>query len=231
MNLFYEPEIRNGRKYLNDEESRHALKALRLKTGDALHVIDGMGGLYACRIVNDKKNCEFEILEQSHQKPRPFSVHIAIAPTKNQDRMEWFVEKAVETGIEKITFILTKNSERTRLRMERIRKKAIEAMKQSQNLWLPELKEENRFGNFLMEARESQRFIAYVDETHRHSLKDLARTGGDYLALIGPEGDFTAEEIKAALENHFIPVSLGPSRLRTETAGLAACFTLNLINQ
>lgn len=231
MNLFYEPEIRNGRHFLNEEESRHALKALRLKTGDMLHVIDGKGGRYFCKIVNDKKNCEYEVLEQSHKDSRPFSVHIAIAPTKNQDRMEWFVEKAVETGVEKITFLFTKNSERTRLRMERIRKKAVEAMKQSQNLWLPDIVEEGDFESFLEKKGERQRFIAYVDETHTNTLKDAARMGGDYLALIGPEGDFTREEIELAIKNHFIPVSLGPSRLRTETAGLAVCFTLNLINQ
>lgn len=232
MNLFYEPDIRNGRRYLNDEESKHALKVLRLKPGDIIHVIDGLGGLYSCRIIADRRNCEFQVLEHKQRPSRPFSIHIAIAPTKNQERMEWFVEKCVELGIEKINFLFTKNSERPRLRMDRIWKKAIGALKQSQNLWLPQIGEEQDFSRFVTgKDFEKQKFIAYVDEQHNHHLKDAAFRENSYLILIGPEGDFTKEEIQMCLQHQFIPVSLGPNRLRTETAGLAACMILNLANQ
>jgi 16S rRNA (uracil1498-N3)-methyltransferase len=231
MHHFYEPDIHRGSNFLNDEESKHALKVLRLREGDLIKVMDGKGSIYQCRITKLGKNCEYIILDQKVAKLNPILIHIAIAPTKNPERMEWFIEKATEIGIDKISFIITKNTERNRIKRERMLKKAVGAMKQSMNLWLPEINEETAFFEFIgRHSDENDKFIAYIDENHRSHLKDSAPKGHPSLVLIGPEGDFTKEEIKFALDNGFTPVSLGSSRLRTETAGIVACHTLNMIN-
>jgi 16S rRNA (uracil1498-N3)-methyltransferase len=231
MHHFYEPEIANGRLFLNDEESRHALKVMRLMEGDIIEVLDGKGVIYRCRITNARKNCEFLILDQKSVEKSPFSIHIAIAPTKNQDRMEWFAEKATEIGVDKISFIISQNTERNKLRMDRVIKKAVGGMKQSLNLWLPEINEGTGFSDFVrMNASIQNKFIAYVDENHSVHLKDAAPKGENVLILIGPEGDFTKDEIRVAKDLGHVPVSLGANRLRTETAGIVACHTINLIN-
>jgi 16S rRNA (uracil1498-N3)-methyltransferase len=231
MHHFYEPDIIHGTNFLNEEESKHALKVMRLREGDLIDVMDGKGSIYHCRITNPGKNCEFKVLDQKVGSRRPFLIHIAIAPAKNPERMEWFIEKATEIGIDKVSVIITRNTERNKMRKERMLKKAVSAMKQSMNLWLPEINEEIDFLEFIKNhSGEYHKFIAYVDENHQSHLKDAAPRGQSTLILIGPEGDFTKEEIKIALEHDFSPVSLGQSRLRTETAGIVACHTLNMIN-
>lgn len=229
MNLFYLPEIANGHTHLDAEESRHVVKVLRKVTGDELAITDGKGFFYEARITNaDAKKCSFEIVSKKEFPKKNYFIRIAIAPTKNADRMEWFVEKAVEIGIDKITFFQSKTSERKTINLERIEKIAISAMKQSQQAWLPII---SGIGSFkeLLKEKADQKFIAYVDAANPEHLKNVAKPKGDYLILIGPEGDFSQDELKLALENKFQKVSLGTNRLRTETAGLVACQLLNFI--
>jgi len=215
---------------LNDDESRHAVKVLRMKAGDPLHITDGLGSFYQATISEaDPRTCSFSILEKKSVPARKFSIAIALAPTKNIDRTEWFVEKAVEYGIEQIQFILCQNSERKTVNMERIEKIAISAIKQSGQAWLPACTSIKPFSEVLTTSAD-QKFICYVDHQNPDQLKSLATVGKEYLVLIGPEGDFREEELKQAMDHGFKKVSLGHNRLRTETAALAACHTLNLIN-
>ncbi|NOT73625.1 MAG: 16S rRNA (uracil(1498)-N(3))-methyltransferase [Cyclobacteriaceae bacterium] len=230
MHLFYQPDITLG--HLLAEESKHAIRVLRLEQGTEIELTDGKGGFYLGKITTaDPHECGFSIIKISIIPPRNFSIHLAIAPTKNADRIEWMVEKAVEIGIEKISFIQCRTSERKSINIERLEKLVISAMKQSQKAWLPMLSYMIPFEKFVADAKESQRFIAYVDHENPDQLKNLAMSGSDYLITIGPEGDFTKEELSLAIASGFKKVSLGPSRLRTETAGLAALMTLNLLNQ
>ncbi|MFM9840047.1 MAG: 16S rRNA (uracil(1498)-N(3))-methyltransferase [Cyclobacteriaceae bacterium] len=230
MNLFYQPHIADGILNLNAEESRHAIKVLRMVKGDALHLTDGKGFFYTAQITEaDAKKCSFEIIDKKQSPKRDYQIHIAIAPTKNADRMEWFVEKATEIGIDKISFILCRNSERKTINLDRIEKIAISAMKQSGQAWLPKVSSIVPF-NEVLKHNVSQKFIAFVDEKNTNHLKSVAKSNGNYLVLVGPEGDFSQEELNLALENNFKKVSLGNNRLRTETAGLVACQVLNLIN-
>jgi 16S rRNA (uracil1498-N3)-methyltransferase len=230
LNIFYQPEIKTGILSLDEEEVKHAIKVLRLKDGDSIQVTDGKGGLYIGKITKSTfSKCEFQIIEETFHPKRNFNITIAIAPTKNSDRIEWFVEKAVETGIEKIEFMVCKNSERTKINIDRVNKIAISAMKQSGQFWLPGISELKKFNEVLNQVS-SQKFICYVDSTNTNLLKSLATANSDYLVLIGPEGDFSTEELKLAMDHGFQKVSLGSNRLRTETAGLAACQILNYIN-
>lgn len=230
MNLFFQPGIPEGIIYLDAEESRHAVRVLRMTEGDQLDLTDGKGYFYSAKITKaDSKKCQFEILEKREVKKRNFQIHIAIAPTKNADRNEWFVEKAVEIGIDEISFIICKNSERKTINMERIEKIAISAMKQSQQAWLPKLNPIIPFKE-ITSGKNDQKFIAYVDATNPVHLQSVAQRDKKYLVLIGPEGDFSKEELDLALQNGFQKVSLGHNRLRTETAGIVTCQILNALN-
>ncbi len=230
MNLFYQPAIAQGVHHLDEDESRHAVKVLRLKAGDQLQLTDGQGSFYETIItLADTKKCSFSIIETRTPPLRKFSISIAVAPTKNNDRIEWFVEKAVELGIEKIYFMLCKNSERKSLNLERIQKIAISAMKQSGQCWLPACYELKPFQE-IVKIPADQKFICHVDHQNPDQLKMMAAPEKNYLILIGPEGDFRADELEIAQKNGFVKVSLGHNRLRTETAALAACHTLNLVN-
>ncbi len=229
MSLFYQPLIQEGTHYLDQEETRHAIKVLRLQNGDPLQLTDGLGNLYKAVITTlSKSACHFAIEEVIQVPKQEYSIHIAIAPTKNIDRIEWFVEKATEIGIDKISFIQCKNSERKVVNMERINKKAVSAMKQSGQVWLPTLHSISKLETYMNESCD-QKYIAHVDQNNPKHLKD-APLQSNYLVLIGPEGDFTQQEIDMAVENGFQKISLGPTTLRTETAGLVACHILNLIN-
>lgn len=230
--IFYQPELIHGATYLSKGESRHCTKVLRLKKNDIITLVDGYGTFYNARIsLSDAKKCEFEILEKELEKPRPHHIHIAIAGTKNADRMEWFVEKSVELGIDEVSFLLAEHSERKKINIDRIQKKAIGALKQSQKSSLPVINQMIRLNQFIKKSfHATEKFIAYVDQNIPKHLKEAAHRHKNYLILIGPEGDFSTFEIYLAKENGFIPVNLGKSRLRTETAGLVACHTLNLIN-
>ncbi len=230
MNLFYQPLIPQGISYLDADESRHCVKVLRHTIGDTLRITDGQGFFYNAIITKaDDRQCTFRIAETIAQPVRDFTIHIAISPTKNADRIEWFVEKAVELGVDTISIVECENTERTYLKKERLEKVAISAMKQSLKATLPRIEGLLPFQD-IFRTNASQKFIAYVDQRNPDHLKNLATTGKDYVVLIGPEGDFSPNELNAALQNGFKKVSLGPSRLRTETAGLAACHILNLIN-
>ena len=231
MPLFYQPLVAKGVHTLDEEESRHAQKVLRLKSGAIIQLTDGLGKFYEARLTNtESKQCEFTVLKSEQAPSRNYKIHVAIAPTKNTDRIEWFVEKAVELGIDKISFLLCKNSERKSINLERVEKKAISAMKQSCQAVLPVIQEIRPFRQVIAESNEEEKFIGFVDEQNPFLLKNLAKASASYLVMIGPEGDFSHEEMRDASQKGFAKVSLGPTRLRTETAGIAACHILNLIN-
>lgn len=230
MKLFYAPDILDGNHSLDAEEARHAIRVLRLQIGDALKITDGKGNIYDAHIKSISKSaCEFSIDNTRAILKKAHFIHIAIAPTKNVDRIEWFVEKATELGVDEISFIKCKNSERSVINLERIQKKAVSALKQSGQAWLPIINSIKPMTKVLGQSC-PHKFIAHVDLENTKHLKD-AVPNGKYCVLIGPEGDFAPEEIKMAIDNGYQKISLGSSTLRTETAGIAACHILNLINQ
>ena len=231
MNLFYQPQLPQGIHYLDPDESRHAVKVLRKKTGDPIRLTDGKGLYYDATITTaDAHRCSFDIIQKIPEALRTFSIHIAISPTKHPDRIEWFVEKAVEFGIDDITLIACDHTERQHLKLERLEKMAISAMKQSLRATLTHIHPLTNFRNVILNNNAQQKFIAHVDHDNQDQLKNLATPGTSYLVLIGPEGDFSEEELSLAEARDFKKISLGPARLRTETAGLAACHILNLAN-
>jgi 16S rRNA (uracil1498-N3)-methyltransferase len=233
MHLFYQPDIKSGVRYLDEEESRHCVKVLRLKVGEEIMVLDGQGGKYTTAItVANHKKCEFEIIQSQQATPIAYHIHIAIAPTKNMDRIEWFVEKSVELGIQEISFFISDNSERKHFKTGRVIKKAVSAMKQSLKTHLPVINEPIKLKELLNQASldDTHKFIAYVDQDNPDLLYKSVSAKNNYFVLIGPEGDFSSKELSSAIDNNFTKVSLGESRLRTETAGIAACHILNLVN-
>ncbi len=235
MQLFYSPDIAPGAFCtLDPEESRHAVRVLRKRKGDELHLTDGRGMLHHCRIVvADDRACVVEPVGQdSFLSNSPFSIHLAVAPTKNPSRMEWLVEKAVEIGVGAITLLQCDHSERTFLKTERLQKIALSAMKQSLRTLLPTIHEATGLREWLQSGVSTgQRIIAHCEAgCPRQPLAATLQPGLDTTILIGPEGDFSSEEIALALKCGFLPVSLGSSRLRTETAALYAVAAFNLIN-
>lgn len=235
MNVFYCPTITGNEALLSPEESTHCIRVLRLAKGDKVQLIDGKGGMFEARIsVPDAKQCRLELQGTIiHQKNRDFSLHIAIAPTKSMQRFEWFVEKAVEIGIDTITPLLCQRSERRVLKTDRLHKLILSTMKQAVIPCLPVLNQLTDLRSFLAAFNESPGccFIAHCAETERKTLKNAVIPGSDVTVLIGPEGDFSPDEIGLAANNGFIPVTLGPNRLRTETAGIVACSTAFLCNE
>ncbi len=236
--LFYSNVIANQQAVLSEEESRHCVKVLRLKKGDGVNFTDGDGNLYEARIEEaNPKKCLLSIQKNLYQVAAPaHHIHLAIAPTKNIDRIEWFVEKAVEFGVQEISFIQGDRSERKQVKLPRIERIALSAMKQSLKFYLPQIHEMLRFREFLDKNQslwqaQDQLFIAHLNEGKRLFLKNEAYKNQKYCVLIGPEGDFTPQEVTLAVEAGFKAVSLGHSRLRTETAGIAACHILNIINE
>ena len=231
MQLFYQPELINGTNVLDAEESRHAVKVLRKTVGDRIDLIDGKGTFYTAFITEaDFKKCQFEIIETRQEAKRPGFRHLAIAPTKNLDRTEWLIEKAVEIGVDRISFVLCQNSERKVLKIDRLEKKAISAMKQSIKASLPQIDELVKLNDFFKSCQTPNKYMAYVDFENPVQLKDCLKTGHESVVLIGPEGDFDLSELEMAIKAGFIKVGLGESRLRTETAGLAAVHILNLFS-
>lgn len=229
MQLFYQPELARGADYLTEEESRHAVKVLRLAQGAVLDLTDGQGHFYKAKITEaHQKKCRLEITSQSTVPAHPVYRHLAIAPTKNIDRLEWFVEKAVEFGVDRISPIICDHSERRVVKTDRLKKKAISAMKQSLKAWCPQIDEPQPFNQFIAKTEGGNRFMAYVDEQNPVMLKDEIKSTGSHLVLIGPEGDFSDREVDMAQASGYKKVSLGTSRLRTETAGIAAVHLLNL---
>ena len=218
---------------LPQEEAGHCLRVLRMKEGDALRIADGKGTFYNAVIsAVQGKRCMVHIESEEWQEPLwNGHLHIAMAPTKLMDRNEWFVEKAVEIGVDEITFIRTDHSERDVIKMERIEKIAVSAMKQSQKATLPVLNGMTGFRSFVERGFDGDRFIAHCEPGSKVLLQDAVVPGHDTLVLIGPEGDFSPSEIEMALKAGFKPISLGPSRLRTETAALVAVHIMNLAGQ
>ncbi|WKN32093.1 16S rRNA (uracil(1498)-N(3))-methyltransferase [Porifericola rhodea] len=231
MFIFFQPDITEGAHYLDREESKHCVKVLRKQSGDSIRIADGKGSFYEAVIseAHDKK-CTFEVRQKDHQPKDNFHIHIALSPTKNIDRTEWFVEKAIEIGVHKISFLLCEHSERKVLKSERLERKAISAMKQSQHAYLADIQPLISFDDFVKaEAEGSQKFIAYLGEEPSPQLVHAAQPAKSYTVLIGPEGDFSPKEVDNAFNAGFEAVSLGNSRLRTETAGIAACHSLQLL--
>lgn len=232
MHVFYTPDIQT-RPELPEEEAAHAIRVLRLEAGDEVTLTDGKGCFYRAEInAASNKRCLVNILETLPQEPLwQGHLHLAMAPTKNMDRTEWFAEKATEIGFDELTFLNCHFSERKVIKTERIRKILVSAIKQSLKAQLPKLNEMTDFNRLVRQPFSGQKFIAHCYEGEKPLLKDIVRRGEDALILIGPEGDFSEEEVKLAVEQGFRPVSLGRSRLRTETAALVACHILNLCNQ
>ena len=234
MNYFYHPDLDHSVRQFSfpAAESHHIVKVLRKKAGDKLHITNGQGALFLVEILEaNNKRCMGQVLSAEKKRPKMFNLHLAVAPTKKIDRFQWFLEKATEIGVDRITPILCEHSERRHLTMDRMRRTVEEAMKQSLRTYLPVLEEPKSFTEFLKEEQPLLKFIAHCREGEKADLKRRVAADKDVVILVGPEGDFSETEVNQALGQGFVPVSLGNSRLRTETAALAACFTVNLINQ
>ena len=232
MHLFYTPYILKNNE-LPEEEALHCIRVLRLSIGDEVMLTDGKGSFYKATIsACSNKRCLVKILEQIPEKKAWIAhLHLAMAPTKNMDRIEWFAEKATEIGFDELTFLNCRYSERKVVKNERIEKILVSAVKQSLKASVPVLNEMIDFDKFISQDFNGQKFIAHCYPGEKPLLKDLIRRGEDVLVLIGPEGDFSEEEVENAIKSGFQPISLGRSRLRTETAALVACHIMNLINQ
>jgi 16S rRNA (uracil1498-N3)-methyltransferase len=233
MQLFYVPTISGAEVVLDDIESKHAVRVLRLTEGTSVELIDGKGGFYTAEITDaNPKKCRLNITStQKSFGKKDFRLHMAVAPTKNIDRFEWFLEKATEIGIDEITPLLCEHSERKVIKPERLEKILISAMKQSLKAYLPVLNELTPLKDIISTSSENHKFIAHCYEGEKPHLKDVISEKSNALVLIGPEGDFSPEEVKLAKANGFSEVSLGSARLRTETAGVVACHMVNLANE
>lgn len=231
MNLFFGNIILDGFALLTEEDSAHCIRVLRMKSGHEVFFTDGNGNFYTGTISDpDPKKCQIRIAETKQEYGKKnYSLHIAIAPTKNIDRLEWFLEKATEIGIDEITPVICQRSERRVLKTERLNKVLLSAMKQSLKTYLPKLNEPVALDKFISENTTEHKYICLMNaEDH---LKNKLISSENSLVLIGPEGDFTETEIALARQHNFIPVSLGKSRLRTETAGIVAASIVSLLNQ
>jgi 16S rRNA (uracil1498-N3)-methyltransferase len=234
MQIFYAPGISGSIHYLDENESRHCIRVLRMQKGEAVRLVDGKGTLFEGWISDpDQRRCGIELTEKiADFEKRDYRLHIAISPLKNQERFEWFVEKSVEAGIDEITPLICRNTEKQGIKAERIENIIISAVKQSIKAYKPVLNKPVLFDEFIRTVVDETRMIAHCsNDFGRSSIDKVCRKGEDAVILIGPEGDFSKEEIAAALENGFRPVHLGRSRLRSETAGMAACLAIYFINQ
>jgi len=234
MQLFYNPNINESTENFSfdKEESKHIIKVLRKKDTDILFVTNGLGLLFKTEITlaSDSK-CTVQIISFEKATPSKFHLHLAVAPTKMNDRYEWFLEKATEIGIHEITPIICDRSERKVVNSERFDKILLTAMKQSNVLFLPKLNAAVTFKEFIKHKNEGLQLIAHCEETDKKSLKSVLKPNENVTLLIGPEGDFSEKEITMAIENNFIPVSLGNTRLRTETAAIVACHSVIFVNE
>ncbi len=233
MHIFYTPDIKSDRYTLNEEESKHCVRVLRLKIGDKITLLDGVGGFYIAEITNNKpKSCEVKInqTEKEYGK-RNYHLSVAVAPTKNNDRFEWFLEKSTEIGVDKFIPFISQQSERKVIKPERLNKRIVSAAKQSVQAYRPQLGGLLRFIDVINTNFEGKKLIAHCFDTEKPYLKSVITKGESVLILIGPEGDFTMEEVEMAKNKGFQEISLGDSRLRTETAGIVAVHTVALVNQ
>jgi len=237
---FYVPDALSSSE-LPEEETGHALKVLRLQAGDSIMLIDGKGNFHKATVSGtDKRHCRYEVVETlPQQRQWAGHLHIAMAPTKNIDRTEWFVEKATEIGFDELTFLDCRFSERRTIRLDRISKIVVSAVKQSRKGWMPILNDMTSFGDFISREFNGDKYICHCYDTDdergvsfdKPLLKDLLKNGNDALVLVGPEGDFSIDEVREAESRGFHSVSLGHSRLRTETASLAAVHLMHLANE
>ncbi|REG99613.1 16S rRNA (uracil(1498)-N(3))-methyltransferase [Flavobacterium aquicola] len=234
MQLFYNPTIDEATTSFSfdKEESKHIIKVLRKKDSDILHVTNGLGLLFKTEITLASDNkCTVQILSFEKTEVPKYKLHLAVAPTKMNDRYEWFLEKAAEIGIHEITPIFCDRSERKVINIERFEKIILSAMKQCNQMFLPKLNPAISLKEFLKIEQTGTLLIAHCEETNKKSLKSVVIPNTDYTILIGPEGDFSSKEIELALENNYIPVSLGETRLRTETAAVVACHSVVFTNE
>ncbi|WP_336129122.1 16S rRNA (uracil(1498)-N(3))-methyltransferase [Mesoflavibacter sp. CH_XMU1422-2] len=234
MQLFYNSDIseQNNTFTFPKDESRHIVKVLRKKVGDTLYITNGNGFLFTAKItIADQKNCMVSIENSEFKKPTDYKLHLAVAPTKMNDRYEWFLEKATEIGITSITPIFCDHSERKKVKLDRFEKILQSAMKQSLHLYLPTLNQPISFKDYINQDFSGDLFIAHCEETDKKSLKNEIKPNAETTILIGPEGDFSVNEIETAIKNKFIPVTLGNTRLRTETAAIVACHSVAFINE
>ena len=234
MQLFYSPELSSGNDTFtfSKEESHHIVKVLRKKEHDTLIITNGKGKVFYGTILNaNPKECRIKINSEFSQNKREYHLHIAIAPTKMNERFEWFLEKATEIGGDEITPILCDNSERKKIKHERFEKIIQSAMQQSLQFYLPQLNPLVKFNDFIKKVHDGNCFIAHCENEQKEQLKRNINPGKNLIILIGPEGDFSKTEILNAIENNFKPISLGHNRLRTETAGIVACHTVSLLNE
>lgn len=234
MQLFYNPDINAESKLFtfDKEESRHIIKVMRKQGGDKVFVTNGKGTLFTTEIeVGSETKCIVRIVSSEIAEPLKYSLHLAVAPTKMIDRFEWFLEKATEMGVSEITPLICEHSERKTIKTERLEKIVQSAMKQSLQYYLPKLNDAVNFSEFIKQKHEGLHLIAHCEQSDKKSLKDVLQTGQQLTMLIGPEGDFSQKEIKMALENNYIPVSLGNTRLRTETAAIVACHSVAFVNE
>ncbi len=234
MQLFYNPELTEGTNTFTftKEESKHIVKVLRKSIGDQLQITNGRGWLFTAQITSPNSNkCSADIISKTLQPKKAYNLHLAVAPTKMNDRYEWFLEKATEIGIDSITPIICDHSERKIIKPERFERILQSAMKQSLNCYLPQLNPAINFKNFISQDFSGLRFIAHCEDIDKKSLKNELLKNQDIIILIGPEGDFSTTEIKMAISNNFIPVTLGETRLRTETAAIVACHSVAFVNE
>lgn len=234
MQLFYNPDIiAHSKEVLFDrEESKHISKVLRKHSGDQLLITNGKGDIFTCELTLSTANkCKAKIVVVESKEKRPYTIHLAVAPTKMNDRYEWFLEKATEIGVDVITPILCEHSERTKIKEERLERVLVAAMKQSLQYHKPILKPLQTLKEFISANTISQSYIAHCEDSDKTSFKDVIQPNKDIVIIVGPEGDFSAKEIELALENSFEPVSLGNTRLRTETAAIVACHSIVLANE
>lgn len=234
MQLFYNPNLKRDSEKIefDKDESRHIVKVLRKNIGDTLHITNGEGLLFTAKIIdNNLKHCIAHIENIEIQSKPSYHLHLAVAPTKMNDRYEWFLEKATEIGVSEITPVICENSERRIVKLDRYEKIIQAALKQSLKCYSPKLNEPISFRDFISKPFSEQSFIAHCQESKKNSLKKLIKPNQDITILIGPEGDFSVKEIEMALNKQFIPVTLGETRLRTETAAIVACHSVAFINE
>lgn len=233
MNLFYTPHVSGCEAELDEQDSRHAVRVLRMGAGDRLQFTDGRGVVYTAEIADpDPRRCGLRIVESRNVGTgRPYRLTMAVAPTKNPDRYEWFLEKATEVGCDTFIPILTEHGEKRGLKAERMRKILVSAMKQSLGAWLPELADPVDVKELIARPFEGVKLIPHCREGEKRGIGDIAAKGDDLLVLVGPEGDFSTGEIDLALGSGFCPVTLGQSRLRTETAALMCVMEAAFVNR